>query len=146
MRIRSMNLFKPLEVLGIRTSQDETAISRKLSAPRPHLATSDCLSGVKSSSSSFLLNDNYVSPVNPPNADQDPPLKSSTSPKATESQLSPWDTRPLARQEGTQKIHVPTGKVPSGDGKFHCKTLPVRWKIRINNAQGRDEHSLLDSC
>lgn len=133
-------------MLGIRTPESVT-IKRPhmLSAPRPHQSTSDCLSGVKSKES-FKVDVSDL-PKKNVSFDIDDDCESSSSVEDSFPNRLPWDTRPLARIRGGQRIHEPQAKsVPTGDGKFHVQTLPVRWQVRLNDSKGPKEWSLLDNC
>lgn len=135
LQIKSKEPFSPLEVLGVRTSRIATDGGlHKFTAPRPHQITSDCLSGAHKE---LLKQVSFSASV----------------PKTNDSSLQdddivlPWDTRHSAKLNKKKIIHEPEAKIkPSGDGKFHFRTLPVRWKVRLNDSNGATHYSLLDNC
>lgn len=145
-RIKSHQFLRPLEVLGVRTSGKTVGSPQKLTAPHPQQSNSVCLSGVLpqemrkvsfDTASESDIDSKSDSSSNTDN-DDDAPARS---------ERLPWDTRPSALLRGKKRIHEPPSvAIPSGDGKFHFRTLPVRWQIRINDSEGPLEHSLLDNC
>lgn len=93
---------------------------QKLSAPRPHTAMC-CLSGEKSNENRSIRDNPF---------------------------LPSWDTRTRTKIDSVlapSVVIAPSLQIPT-DGTLHLRTLPVKWKISINNASGKKEWSLLDDC